>query len=61
MLRRLAPRAGRWLAPGGRLFCEIGEDQAEAAVALFTAAGLVEVVVHPDLADRQRIIEGTRS
>jgi len=61
VLRRLAPRAGRWLAPGGRLLCEIGEDQAEAAVALFTAAGLVEVVVHPDLADRQRIIEGTRS
>ena len=61
VLRRLAPRAGRWLAPGGRLFCEIGEDQAEAAVALFTAAGLVEVAVHPDLADRHRIIEGTRS
>jgi release factor glutamine methyltransferase len=61
VLRRLAPRAGRWLAPGGRLLCEIGEDQAEAAVALFAAAGLVDVAVHPDLAGRDRIIEGTRS
>jgi release factor glutamine methyltransferase len=58
VLRRLAPRAGRWLAPRGSLLCEIGEDQAEAAVALLTAAGLVDVAVHPDLAGRDRILEG---
>ena len=60
VLRRLAARAGRWLAPGGWLFCEIGEDQAEAAAALLTAAGLAEVAVHPDLVGRDRIVEGTR-
>jgi release factor glutamine methyltransferase len=60
VLRRLAARAGHWLAPGGWLFCEIGEDQAEAAAALLTAAGLAEVAVHPDLVGRDRIVEGTR-
>ena len=60
VLRRLAARAGHWLAPGGWLFCEIGEDQAEAAAALLTAAGLAAVAVHPDLVGRDRIVEGTR-
>jgi release factor glutamine methyltransferase len=60
LLRRLAPRAGHWLAPGGWLLCEIGEDQTEAAAALLTAAGLAEVAVHPDLAGRDRVLEGTR-
>jgi release factor glutamine methyltransferase len=61
VFRRLAGRAGRWLAPGGgRLYAEIGEDQAEAAAALLTAAGLAEVGVHQDLVGRDRIVEGTR-
>jgi release factor glutamine methyltransferase len=60
VLRRLAPRAGHWLTPGGWLLCEIGEDQAEAAAALLTAAGLAEVAVHPDLAGRDRVLEGRR-
>ena len=60
VLRRLVARAGHWLAPGGRLFCEIGENQAEAASALLTAAGLAGVAVHPDLVGRDRIVEGTR-
>jgi release factor glutamine methyltransferase len=60
VLRRLAARVGHWLAPGGGLFCEIGEDQTEAATALLTAAGLAQVAVHPDLVGRDRIVEGTR-
>ena len=60
VLRRLAPRAEHWLAPGGALLCEIGEDQAEAAAALLAAAGLAEVAVHPDLVGRDRVLEGTR-
>ena len=59
VLRRLAPRATRWLAPGGRLYCEIGEDQAEAAAALLTEAGLAPVTIHQDLVGRDRIVEGT--
>jgi release factor glutamine methyltransferase len=60
VLRRLAATAARWLAPGGRLLCEIGESQAEAATTLLSAAGLVDVTVHPDLADRDRVLEATR-
>ena len=60
VLRRLAPRARHWLAPGGGLWCEIGEDQAEAAAALLTAAGLAGVAIVQDLVGRDRIVEGTR-
>jgi release factor glutamine methyltransferase len=60
VLRRLVARAPRWLAPGGWLVCEIGEGQGEAAAALFAGAGLVEVAVRPDLADRERVVEGRR-
>ena len=59
VLRRLVARAGHWLAPGGRLYCEIGEDQAEEAATLLTAAGLTGVAVHQDLVGRDRIVEGT--
>ena len=60
VLRRLAPRAPHWLAHGGALLCEIGEDQTDAAAAILTGAGLADVAVHPDLAGRDRVLEGTR-
>ena len=60
VFRRLAGRATHWLASGGRLYAEIGEDQAEAAAALLTASGLTEVAIHQDLVGRDRIVEGTR-
>ena len=60
VFRRLAGRAGHWLAPGGALYGEIGEDQAETAAALLTAAGLAEVAIHQDLVGRDRIVQGTR-
>jgi release factor glutamine methyltransferase len=60
VLRRVAARAGRWLAPGGVLLCEIGDDQGEAAAALLAGAGLAEVAVLPDLVGRDRILEGHR-
>ncbi|HEV2873029.1 MAG TPA: putative protein N(5)-glutamine methyltransferase [Actinomycetota bacterium] len=60
VFRRLVERAGHWLAPGGGLYCEIGEDQAETAAGLLTAAGLTGVAVHQDLVGRDRIVEGTR-
>jgi release factor glutamine methyltransferase len=59
VLRRVAALAPRWLAPGGWLVCEVGEGQRE-AVALLAAAGLAEVSVRPDLAGRDRVLEGVR-
>jgi release factor glutamine methyltransferase len=60
VLRRVAARAGRWLAPGGFLLCEIGEDQGEAAAALLADAGLAEIAVLPDMAGGDRVVEGRR-
>jgi release factor glutamine methyltransferase len=60
VLRRVVARAGHWLAPGGWLVCEIGDDQGEAAVRLLASAGLTEVAVRPDLAGTDRVIEGRR-
>ncbi|MDX3236532.1 putative protein N(5)-glutamine methyltransferase [Streptomyces sp. ME03-5709C] len=40
VLRRVAAAAPAWLAPGGRLLFETGEQQAPAAVAAVTRAGL---------------------
>jgi release factor glutamine methyltransferase len=55
---RVVERAGRWLAPGGWLVCEIGDDQGEPAAALLAGAGLQEVAVMPDLTGRIRMVEG---
>ncbi|HZD03104.1 MAG TPA: HemK/PrmC family methyltransferase, partial [Actinomycetes bacterium] len=60
VLRRVAVAAPRWLAPGGWLVCEIGEDQGEAAAGALAAAGLVEVGARPDLTGRDRMVEGRR-
>jgi release factor glutamine methyltransferase len=47
VVRRLAARAPRWLAPGGTVLVETGADQAEHAAAAFDAAGL-HATVHSD-------------
>jgi release factor glutamine methyltransferase len=60
LLRRVAARAPGWLAPGGFLLCEIGEDQGEAAAALLAEAGLAEIAVLPDMAGGDRVVEGRR-
>jgi release factor glutamine methyltransferase len=60
VLRRVAAVAGRWLAPGGFLLCEIGEDQGEAAAALLAEAGLAGIAVLPDMAGGDRVVEGRR-
>ncbi len=44
VLRRLAGEAPFWLAPGGMLFVETGEDQAERAAAVVEGAGLASRV-----------------
>ncbi len=60
VVRRLLFTAPRILRPGGTLLVEIGAAQGQAATAL--ARALVaggRVVIHPDLAGRDRILELT--
>ena len=54
--RAIAAGAAAHLAPGGRLLVEIGPTQGAAVAALFRAAGLAEVEVHPDLDGRDRVV-----
>lgn len=50
---------GRHLGPGGRCLVEIGAGQGAAVAALFEAAGLDAVAVHPDINGKPRVVEGT--
>jgi release factor glutamine methyltransferase len=45
VLRRVAAQAGAWLAPGGVLLTETGEEQATLAVGVLTAVGFAAHVV----------------
>lgn len=55
---RLLRQAYRWLAPGGWLLMEGGEDQVEGLAELARALGYVEVKVREDLNGRPRMVEG---
>ncbi len=54
--RTIAAGAPRHLSPGGRLLVEIGPTQGKAVADLFSAAGLEDVQVGPDLDGRDRIV-----
>jgi release factor glutamine methyltransferase len=46
------------LAPGGALVLEVGDGQAEGVTALLESLGYGDVGVTPDLAGRDRVVEG---
>lgn len=54
--RAIAGEAKRLLAPGGRLFVELGSGQEEAVGALFTNAGLTVGIARKDLAGIPRVL-----
>ncbi len=54
--RALAHAMGQWLRPGGHLAFEIGADQGAAVSSILEASGAVEVSVHRDYADRDRVV-----
>ena len=54
-IREIVSAAPEWLAPGGVLFLEMGHRQADAVRALFDTQW--SVVVHQDLAGRDRFVE----
>jgi release factor glutamine methyltransferase len=59
VLRRVAAQARSWLAPGGVLFTETGEEQAAVAVQVLTGAGLAAHVV-TDEDDEAVVVVGAR-
>jgi release factor glutamine methyltransferase len=59
-VRVLVAGAGTWLRPGGHLVLEIGATQGPAATALAVDAGLHDVTVVPDVADRHRVLTARR-
>jgi release factor glutamine methyltransferase len=59
--RILAPEILRVLKPGGRFAVEIGYDQKDAVEALFRQAGAAQVRTTRDLADRDRVVAGSKN
>jgi release factor glutamine methyltransferase len=57
VLVRLAREVGRWLAPGGTVLVEVGPSQGARCRHLLEEAGLRDVRVLRDLADRDRVVE----
>lgn len=57
--RRLIEEALKWLQPRGLLVLEIGHTQAEDVVAM-CAEAFDDVLVHPDLANRPRVVTAVR-
>ena len=58
--RRVAAEASDWLSPGGWLIVETSAEQAESAVAVFTAAGLDARAEHSD-ESYATVVVGTRA
>jgi release factor glutamine methyltransferase len=58
--RRVAADAPAWLAPGGVLLAEAGEDQAPVLAAVLAAAGL-RADVHDPEEDGTTVVTGTRT
>jgi release factor glutamine methyltransferase len=59
--RLLAPEIIRVLKPGGRFAVEIGFDQSAEVETLFRGAGAQAVSTYKDLANRDRVVAGTKS
>lgn len=60
VFRRLVSEAFERLASGGALLVEIGSDQGPRAAEIVRRAGFSDVRVLPDLAGRDRVVEGWR-
>ncbi|SHG70394.1 putative protein N(5)-glutamine methyltransferase [Geodermatophilus nigrescens] len=58
--RRIAAGAPGWLAPGGVLLAEVGEEQAPVLAAVLTRAGLRPVTWPPE-EDGTTVVTGTRT
>jgi release factor glutamine methyltransferase len=59
-IRVIVAEAVEWLAPGGALVVEHGDDQGPATRALAASAGFDEIRTGTDLAGRDRFLVGRR-
>ncbi len=60
VIRRIARDAKRFLLERGSLIIEIGDDQAAAVHRILrNEGGFEEIIVHTDLAHKERVIKGT--
>jgi release factor glutamine methyltransferase len=59
LLERVVRSAPAWLVPGGHLILELGGDEADPVSALMAEEGFVNVRVHQDDDDLDRLIEGS--
>ena len=57
--RAVADQARRLLVPGGKLVLECGDGPAAELVAALAELGYEDVLETKDLADRDRVVEGT--
>ena len=60
-LRHIANTAPAFLAPGGWLIVEHGNDQGEAVRNLFAHARLSDIQTHQDLSRHDRVCQGKRA
>ena len=60
-LELIVDESPHWLAPGGLLALEGAPHQMATIVRRCEAAGLVEVIIHLDLAGRERVVTARRS
>jgi release factor glutamine methyltransferase len=56
----IAREARPLLAPGGQLVLEAGDDEASGLAASLEELGYDEVTITPDMAGRERVVEGTQ-
>jgi release factor glutamine methyltransferase len=60
VIRPLISQAGRVLKPGGRLFLEIGAEQAKSVRSLLAANNFTDCAIRADLAGKHRIASARR-
>ena len=60
IIERIAPGATEWLRPGGWLLIEISPHLQTVVPRVFQSSGYEKIAIHPDLAERPRVVEARR-
>jgi release factor glutamine methyltransferase len=61
IIERIVEEAPRWLRPNGWLMIEISPHLQTVVPRLLRQHGFADVALHPDLAERPRVVEGRRA